>query len=113
MGWMIDGCAEWQSRGLVPPASVMAAAQDYFDSEDQIGHWLGECCSVGIDRRAPARALFASWSEWAKTNGFEPRTTRYLGEQLRARGLRPCKVGTDRGWLGLGLRRPHHEGDGA
>lgn len=113
LGWMIDGCADWQQSGLRPPALVTGAAEEYFAAEDYVGHWLDECCQIGSGNRATSKALFASWSAWAKAGGFEPRSTRFLGEQLRARGFQSGKAGTDRGWVGLTLRLSQRAGDEA
>ena len=106
LGWMIDGCADWQGCGLKPPRCVLDAGAEYFETEDQIGQWLDECCLTGPDRRATASALFGSWAEWAKANGLEPRSSRILGEQLRARGFRAMRSRLHRGWEGLALRSP-------
>ena len=106
---MIDGCAEWQKTGLIPPPIVTGSAEAYFDAEDHILHWLDESCHIDPALRVSSKLLFASWSAWAKERGFEPGSTRSLGEHLRARGFLPCKVGQDRGWSGLTLRR-YHEG---
>lgn len=105
-GWMIDGCADWQDGGLNPPLCVLDAGVEYFETEDQIGQWLGDCCLIGPDQHATATALFGSWAEWAKANGLEPRSSRVLGEQLRARGFRAIRSRLHRGWEGLALRSP-------
>lgn len=103
LGWMIDGCADWLNQGLNPPASVLDSAENYFEAEDQLGHWIDECCSVGPDRRASSAALYSSWAEWAKAAGQNPQSARFLGEGLRARGFSSTKVNRKRGWLGIGL----------
>lgn len=74
---------------------------------------LGDYAATVVSglNRATAKELFASWSAWAKPNGFDPRSTRYLGEQLRGRGFTSGKVGQDRGWIGLALRRGPQAGD--
>ena len=42
--WMIDGCLDWQKRGLNPPATVVAATDAYFRDQDSLSIWLDECC---------------------------------------------------------------------
>ena len=42
--WMIDGCVDWQERGLAPPEVVTAATAAYLDAQDSIAAWLDECC---------------------------------------------------------------------
>lgn len=103
LGWMIDGCADWLKQGLNPPGSVVEAAKGYFEAEDQLGHWIDERCTIGPDHRATAAALFASWSDWARSSGQDPQSARFLGESLRARGFMSGKVDRKRGWLGIGL----------
>jgi len=109
LGWMIAGCFDLQANGLRPPASVTGAADEYFDAEDYIGQWIDACCQVGDQFRATAKALFSSWSEWAKDNGLDARTGRYLGEQLRSRGYRSGKLHGDRAWHGIRLRSPNRD----
>ena len=40
--WMIDGCLEWQGRGLQPPEAVRSATTAYFEAEDAIGAWIDD-----------------------------------------------------------------------
>lgn len=101
LGWMVEGCAAWQKDGLAPPASVRDAAQDYFQTEDQLAHWLEECCIVGPDFLASSKWLFSCWEAWAKSLGLEVRSARVLGERLRAKGFSPAKPGGERGWRGI------------
>lgn len=107
LGWMLDGCAEWQRIGLSPPDSVQAAAEDYFASEDLVGQWIVEVCLCAPSERATSRALFGSWVKWCEAEGHLPGGTRTLGETLRARGLTSAKVAGARGWAGIGLRKTH------
>lgn len=106
LGWMMAGCFDWQQGGLRPPACVTAAADEYFEAEDYISQWVDACCQAGNQFCATSKALFASWSEWAKTNGLDPRTGRYLSEQLRSRGCKSSKLHGDRAWRGIGLKTP-------
>ncbi len=75
LGWMVEGCAEWQRIGLAPPPSVVEAARDYFASEDLLGQWLDESCVVDPQARETSAALFRSWKGWAEAALF-PMATR-------------------------------------
>jgi hypothetical protein len=44
--WMFDGCLGYLRDGLNPPASALAATEDYLDSEHVLGQWLEERCIV-------------------------------------------------------------------
>ena len=41
---MIEGCREWQAKGLQPPEIVKEATALYFEAEDAIAAWIEECC---------------------------------------------------------------------
>lgn len=110
--WMIDGCLDWQERGLMRPASVTAATDAYFDAQDLIGQWLEESCTVepGSPHLWETSAdLFKSWKAHAETAGEKSGTNKSLAGHLHRRGLTVSakKVGTKtlRCWSGLSLNR--------
>lgn len=93
--WMIDGCLDWQRNGLIRPASVGRATAEYFNSQDLFGQWLEECCELhpGNDMRLETAAdLFASWKEFAESNGEQPGSGKAFGDKLSQRD-----VGSKRG----------------
>ena len=73
-----DGILAWALAGLPrvaagrprPPATVLAATDEYFEAEDAFGRWLDDCCESGA-RRTSSRPppLFASWKTWAEASG--------------------------------------------
>jgi putative DNA primase/helicase len=103
LGWMIAGCAAWRRDGLMPPACVVEAAEDYFASEDLVGQWMAENCVLNSSLRTPSSQLYASWKSWAEAHGHDPGTAKSLGSALRSRALKDGKVGRGRGWYGIGL----------
>jgi putative DNA primase/helicase len=105
---MIEGCAEWQRRGLNPPGSVVEAAEEYFASEDAVGQWIAEYCTVAPPHFTLSAALYASWKSWAEAHGHDPGSSKSLGAALRSRGLKDGKVARGRGWHGIGLGQPGH-----
>ena len=42
--WMIDGCLDWQERGLAPPEAVTKATDAYFAGEDGFADWIADRC---------------------------------------------------------------------
>ena len=58
LAWMIRGAVAWRRGGLKPPASVVAATDDYFQDEDTFAQWLAECCVLDpSSERDAARAV--------------------------------------------------------
>lgn len=104
LAWAIEGCVEWQRRGLAPPPAITGASAGYIADEDTVGEWIEECCVTGPGCKATARTLYASWAAWAEAAGAAKGSQKSLGEALRERGFQPAKVGGARGWQGIAPR---------
>ena len=89
--WMIDGCLDWQSEGLAPPAAVVIATDDYMQAEDTLGQWIAECCIENGE--AAAGSLFASWRDWGEASGEFVGSQKRFGQALAARGYQSRKGG--------------------
>ena len=63
--WMIEGCLQWQQRGLAPPGIVTAATAAYLEAEDSMAAWISDCCEIDPNHWESGACLFASWSTWA------------------------------------------------
>lgn len=113
LAWALQGCADWQQRGLAPPEVVTGASAGYVADEDTVGEWMEECCVTGPGCKATARALYANWAAWAEAAGATKGSQKSLGEALRERGFRPTKVGGARGWLGITPRHPQPRAEAA
>jgi putative DNA primase/helicase len=68
LGWMVEGCLEWQRDGLNPPSRVRVATDEYLDGEDVIGSWIEECCVLGPNCNSRSNDLHADWIAWCTTN---------------------------------------------
>lgn len=68
LAWLIEGCLEYQQRGLDPPASIIAATDRYREDEDLIGLWVAECCVQGPDYRLGASDAYDSFTKWYHEN---------------------------------------------
>ncbi len=107
LGWMIQGCLEWQRNGLAQPEAVRAATEAYLDAEDSFALWLQECCeSAGTFDWVRSTELWQSWKEWADTAGENPGSQKRLTQVLKDRGFADKRQpGTGRaGFEGLKLR---------
>ncbi|MBR7621454.1 hypothetical protein JKL49_18830 [Phenylobacterium sp. 20VBR1] len=105
LGWALEGCLEWQRIGLQPPASVLAATEEYFDAEDAVGRWLDERCTLGPNCKETSGALYASWKSWTEANGEYAGSNKRFSETLTARGFARANTMTARGFRGLALRQ--------
>jgi putative DNA primase/helicase len=105
MQWMIDGCLDWQERGLAPPQLVTTATAAYLEAEDALAAWIKEAGQRDPNSWEKSSDLFASWAAWATKAG------EYVGPMKRFLGVFETKGFTyerrkdGRGYRGLRLSR--------
>jgi putative DNA primase/helicase len=96
--WMIDGCLDWQTNGLLRPEKVTKATEDYFGEQDLFKQWLEEECDVepaNPHKFEATGALFKSWSEYATKAGERPGSIKSFSGMMQRHGL--SRGTTDRG----------------
>jgi len=107
LAWAIQGCLEWQRDGLRIPRRVKAATAQYRASQDHVGRFMAECCTVDPDAYVSAKALRETYEGWCAEQGEKPWSARSLGGELSDRGfdvaLRGSSSQRARTWLGFGL----------
>ena len=101
LAWMIDGCLQWQERGLDPPKAVTDATTAYLEAEDAMGAWLQECCAINARHSEASAALYGSWKAWAERAGEKPGSQKRFAQTLEARGFTPRRTKTERRFEGL------------
>src|SRR6516165_8894792 len=103
MQWMIDGCMNWQERGLAPPEVVTKATAAYLEAEDALAAWIEEAGQRDPNAWEKSSDLFASWAAWATKAGeyFGP-MKRFLGV-FETKGFTYERRRDGRGYRGLRL----------
>ncbi len=104
LAWAVEGCLMWQRTGLRPPAAVMAATDEYFESEDALGRWLDERCERRASHTEMSAALYADWKNWAEANGEFAGSIKRFSENLTNRGFEQWRSKTARQFRGLRLQ---------
>jgi putative DNA primase/helicase len=105
--WMIKGCLDWQEYGLLRPARVLSATEEYFRDQDLLGQWLATCCEVepGNSRmKETSAALHQSWSAFAKQAGEKPETQKAFVGNLEKRVPNRYRNMNGRGFEGISLK---------
>lgn len=87
LAWAVQGCLEWQQRGLDDPATVRKASAQYKADMDLLGQFLEECCEVGAERGADAKDVYRRYVEWCSANGLTPMAKQSFGRRMGERGL--------------------------
>jgi putative DNA primase/helicase len=102
LAWMIEGCLDWQERGLVPPEVVTSATDAYLNDQDAIGKWVDQCCNpLDINAFTPLADLFSAFDLWAETLREKRTTSQRFGDRLEAMGFPREKFNGKRGHRGI------------
>lgn len=103
LNWAIEGCLEWQRRGLKPPQKLQDAVEEYRAEMDSLGEFLDQRCVLAQGAKAPAGALYTAYRESCVASGEQPVSQREFGLSLSNRGFAKTKP---KGvvWHGLELK---------
>jgi putative DNA primase/helicase len=102
LAWAVQGCLDWQQRGLAVPQRVCDYTRDYRAEQDPLRDWLDECCTLDKGAFTTSAKLRNSYEAWCADNGERPVNRKALAASLRARDCTDEKRGT-RGWVGIRL----------
>ena len=115
--WMVEGCVDWQTNGLLRPAVVAEATSEYFGMQDILGQFLEEeCdCDPGNDwKKTPSGELFEAWTKYAKAAGEDAKSQKSFSEELKRRGFTLDKGSKGRRYtVGIRLLPPPSATSGA
>ncbi len=104
--WMIEGCLEWQRKGLAAPTAVTDATNEYFETEDALGIWLKECCDTDKSFSDSGGKLFSSWCQWAARAGEFPGSQKRFSQNLSNRGFEKDRSSAGTFFKGIFVRPP-------
>lgn len=102
--WMIEGCLLWQQAGLNPPEAVLAATEEYLESEDALQGWLDEQCEIGPEQEVGVRDLYANYVAYCEKAKDYTWSNKRLTQNLVARGMKRVKRCGLRLIQGIGLK---------
>jgi P4 family phage/plasmid primase-like protien len=106
LGWMLQGCLDWQRDGLNSPASVREATGDYLDAEDKHGLWLAERCIIGKRETCGSTDAYRDWRAWCEQTGEREGSQKDFSKELLRRGeiVENPSRRDGRGFIGFSLR---------
>ena len=106
LNWALAGCRDWQHRGLVSPACVNKATQDYRREEDVIGQFLDDCTAEQAAARTPTTAIYQAYDLWAEREGIQSKfrlSARRLIRRIEEHGFTRTKSHGSWVWQALSL----------
>lgn len=111
LAWMVEGCLQWQRRGLADVPTVIAAqTKDYREEQDLVGQWLAERVDSGSAAagcKCPSKLLYKDYCEWAVAYGLRLCSAIAHGRRLRERGFVCERKSSGPEFQGIALKPKH------
>lgn len=83
LSWLIEGCLQYQEKGLCIPVKVKAATENYKDDEDLITSFANECCTkTQSSDRQRASQLYSGYRAWCEKNSIKPFSGKIFGKKM-------------------------------
>lgn len=87
LNWALQGCREWQTDGLKPPAIVTAAVKAYREESDTLGRFISECCETRPNAQVKSGALFKRYQEFCEQAGERWLASKDFPNEMERRGF--------------------------
>ncbi len=104
LAWMVEGCLDWQKRGLSDtPKTILDATGSYQEEQDLVGAFLNECCEMSPLNEASSTDVYAKYKTHCIDNGLRPYSSIALGRKLSERGFNSRRSNGITRWSGLSI----------
>jgi putative DNA primase/helicase len=87
LAWAVEGCLDWQKKGLNPPEQLITAKKDYREQMDIVGRFIEDACTVTESARCLFAELYAAYKDWCELNEEKPMSSKGFARRLDERGL--------------------------
>jgi putative DNA primase/helicase len=105
LAWAVEGCLEWQRKGLGNPSVVSRAVEDYRQEMDLVRMFIDDCCATDNPAAtAPVSALYGRFKQWCGQLGEAPVSPTAFGTWLTKNGFTEKRTASTRMRAGLALK---------
>jgi putative DNA primase/helicase len=100
LNWAIEGCLEWQRKGMREPEITQLSTEKYAEDMDEVGQFIDEFCKTDPTFISAATRLYEAFI--AATASMM--SQRRFGQSLARRGFTRTRMPSSKhGWKGLQL----------
>jgi putative DNA primase/helicase len=112
LAWAVRGGLAWQENGLVVPAEVKEAIEDYRIENDPISGFAGDRCILDPKSKSSAKELYEAYCAWwgrnpeqrTSTDTGKPQSQKWFGSRLHDMGLQKRNTRDGVVWHGIRLQ---------
>jgi putative DNA primase/helicase len=104
LAWAVQGCIDWQRRGIGTCAAVEQSSAAYRAEMDRVAGFFAERCRFGTYEKVACGELRKAYEAWAQEQGIKHALSgNDFGARLRDRGIAHGKSNGARVWKGIRL----------
>ncbi|MCC6673473.1 MAG: hypothetical protein IT458_20615 [Planctomycetes bacterium] len=101
--WIVEGARRFLDRGRLPEcAAVTTATEGYRESQDVLGRWIAEKCTITPAASCKSSILYASYKAHVEANGERLLSANAFATALEERGFEKVKA-SNVFWQGIDL----------
>jgi putative DNA primase/helicase len=104
LNWLLEGTVRWRKEGLITPAVILHATDEYRGEMDVIGNFIKECCTQTAGVNIRVRELFKAYQDWCDDNNEHACSERFFSLRLKEMGFAQSRTADARFWAGVMLR---------
>jgi putative DNA primase/helicase len=104
LNWLLEGTARWRREGLIAPAAILNATDEYRGEMDVIGNFFKERCLHELGVSIRIRELYKAYTDWCDENNEHAVNERFFTMRLKEMGYVQMRTSEARFWVGLGLK---------
>jgi len=87
LNWVLQGCLDWQKKGLKTPVEVDSATKEYRNEMDTVSGFLKECCALAPNYKETPTALYDVYKTNCELNGEKYLSMKEFGKSLNDKGF--------------------------
>ena len=101
LAWMVQGCLEWRTHGLMTPKVIRAEVERLFESQDLLAEFIEDRCEVGPGMEVEVKNLWDEYGLWCQDTNRQPafKAPQWFSKNLTQRD----GIDTKRGGRGIRL----------
>lgn len=89
LNWALRGLGKYYKRRTAPPATVLAATDEYQQNSDRIANFMRECTveDEGPDAIITLKRLYARYTDWCSESGYSAEGRNKFSDALKRKRL--------------------------
>lgn len=112
LNWAIEGCLEWQKKGLALPTSMQEDTDAYRHEQDVVGRFIDEECEIREEFTSPKKVTYDRYKDWADDAGEHYMMTQVEFNEKMLGKFPEGRSKAGRFWRGFKLKRHESEFEG-